>query len=259
MNELMIPVERAVRPVRASGRRKLRMREELLAHLTAVYEQERAELRDDSLALHRAVQRFGDPANLTRELQSTVPAVERILFTSADKSGWEWRVIRWFMPRAGESAIRHSVRLAAYFAGCFLVLMCLTTKWQSESGESLLAFNTTTTVFLTVHALVSTMLFVGFLHAVSGRLTRRSLFAAVACGAALFVTGPLMDSALTMLGSSHPLPEMNPFYPEDQLPRKLLFGAFLLAVYVAMFRVLFRAAFTHFRRTQDWMNLEIDG
>ena len=53
MRELMVLVERAVRPVPVGPRQKLRMREELLAHLTEVYEEERARLGDDRVALAR--------------------------------------------------------------------------------------------------------------------------------------------------------------------------------------------------------------
>jgi hypothetical protein len=77
----MIMVERAVRPVRAGGARKLRMRQELLAHLTERFEAERARLGDDAAALDETTRRFGDPAEVTRELQSVVPVYERILST----------------------------------------------------------------------------------------------------------------------------------------------------------------------------------
>ena len=40
LNELRVVVERAVRPVRAGDRRKLRMREELLDHVVAIYGEE---------------------------------------------------------------------------------------------------------------------------------------------------------------------------------------------------------------------------
>ena len=42
MNELMVHVERAVRPVRANPARKFKMRQELLAHLTGIYDEELA-------------------------------------------------------------------------------------------------------------------------------------------------------------------------------------------------------------------------
>ena len=62
MNEFMVLVERAVRPVLAGPARKLRMREELLAHLTGIYEEELARAGDEAAARAEAVRRFGDPA-----------------------------------------------------------------------------------------------------------------------------------------------------------------------------------------------------
>ena len=56
------------------------MREELLAHLTAAFDEEAARLGDDRAALGRTLRRFGDPADLTRELQAAVPWLERVLF-----------------------------------------------------------------------------------------------------------------------------------------------------------------------------------
>ena len=73
LKELKIVVERAVRPVRATMTRKRRIREELLAHLTAIFEEEAARLGDEQAALERAAERFGDPAELTPELQQSVP------------------------------------------------------------------------------------------------------------------------------------------------------------------------------------------
>src|SRR4051812_26791862 len=75
---LKIIVERAVRPVRAGVGRKRKMREELLAHVSAVFAQERARLGDDAAALSRTTERFGDPAELTRDLQASVPWLDRI-------------------------------------------------------------------------------------------------------------------------------------------------------------------------------------
>jgi len=72
-SELKIIVERAVQPVRASMARKRRMREELLSHLAAVFEEEAARLGDERAALERARERFGDPEELSSQLQDTVP------------------------------------------------------------------------------------------------------------------------------------------------------------------------------------------
>jgi hypothetical protein len=79
MNQLMIHIERIVRPLRAMQSRKLRMRRELLAHLQAAFEEERAAGVDDAAALERAKQRLGNPAELARSLQLSVPWIERTL------------------------------------------------------------------------------------------------------------------------------------------------------------------------------------
>ncbi len=73
LTQLMIIVERAVRPVRASAGHKRKVREELLAHVTAVFEEE-ARNGDEPAALQRTAQRFGAPEELTPQLQAAVPA-----------------------------------------------------------------------------------------------------------------------------------------------------------------------------------------
>jgi hypothetical protein len=77
LTRLKILVERAVRPVQATNYLKLKMREELLAHVTAVFEEEQARLGDEPLALERTAQRFGSPTELTGQLQQSVPASDR--------------------------------------------------------------------------------------------------------------------------------------------------------------------------------------
>jgi hypothetical protein len=79
LTQLKIIVERAVRPVRASRGRKRKMREELLAHVSGVFEEESAKLGDDSAALERTALRFGSPAEVTSQLQESVPTSDRIL------------------------------------------------------------------------------------------------------------------------------------------------------------------------------------
>ncbi len=78
LENLKVVVERAVRPVRAPTARKRRMREELLAHLSAIFEEEVAKTGDEQAALDRARQRFGDPRALTGQLQETVPRWDRV-------------------------------------------------------------------------------------------------------------------------------------------------------------------------------------
>ena len=62
LTQLKILVERAVRPVRASTRRKRKMREELLAHVTAVFTEESIKSADEGTALEQTALRFGNPS-----------------------------------------------------------------------------------------------------------------------------------------------------------------------------------------------------
>jgi hypothetical protein len=77
--DLMIHVERIVRPVRAGGKRKLRMRRELLAHLEAAMEEELPLCPDQSAAIARALARLGNQAEITAQLQESVPRFERLM------------------------------------------------------------------------------------------------------------------------------------------------------------------------------------
>jgi hypothetical protein len=97
LTQLKIIVERAVRPVRASTFRKRKMREELLAHVCGVFGEEFAQLGDDR-ALERTTQRFGNPAEVTSQLQESIP------FSDGIRRFWEGR--------PGESTMRTAFRLA---------------------------------------------------------------------------------------------------------------------------------------------------
>jgi hypothetical protein len=77
MIELRKDVERVVRPIRANTWRKNQMREELLAHIEGLLADEKARRGDDVDAVRRARARFGEPGQLTTELQATVPRWER--------------------------------------------------------------------------------------------------------------------------------------------------------------------------------------
>jgi ATP-dependent Clp protease ATP-binding subunit ClpC len=113
LTQLKILVERAVRPVRASIARKRKMREELLAHVVGVFEEESANLGDERAAVERTALRFGDPAEVTSRLQESVPVGDL--------------VARFFEGRPGEAAMWVPLRIAcvAYageLVGFFAVL-----------------------------------------------------------------------------------------------------------------------------------------
>src|SRR5437867_3658470 len=85
--QLKILVERAVRPVRASAGRKQKMREELLAHVSAAFLEEMDKLGDERAALACTAQRFGQPAELTSQLQQAVPRRDVVSRLAEDLCG----------------------------------------------------------------------------------------------------------------------------------------------------------------------------
>jgi hypothetical protein len=102
--ELMKIVERTVRPVRSSTARKRKMREELLAHLATIYEEELERRGEPAAALNAAIQRFGAPSELAREFEVAQPFHERISYFTE----------RFVAYRAPESASRFSLRIAQH-------------------------------------------------------------------------------------------------------------------------------------------------
>src|SRR5262245_315933 len=113
LTHLKILVERAVRPVEASTPRKRKMREELLAHVTAVFEEEAASVGEERLALERTEQRFGDLAEPSGQLQESIPASDR----------WA-RILGCVFLDTGVSPLRLALRyslLTLCFPGAFLL------------------------------------------------------------------------------------------------------------------------------------------
>lgn len=108
LTQLRILVERVVRPVRASTSGKRKMREELLAHVSGAFEVELAQLGDDRAALERTALRFGSPADVTCQLQESVPATDVLM--------------RFWEGRPEESTLRGALRLAWVFEAFALVI-----------------------------------------------------------------------------------------------------------------------------------------
>lgn len=106
-------VESAVRSIQASMSRKRTIREELLAHLTFTVEEELSREDDCVTAMNAAARRFGDPAELGRELEATLRPSERIACYLERRFGW----------KPPESAARLSLRLAAQ-AFCLIAIVC---------------------------------------------------------------------------------------------------------------------------------------
>src|SRR5262249_19674230 len=102
LTQLKIIVERAVRPVRASTSRKRKMREELLAHVVGVLEEEAAKPGPTQAAVERTARRFGNPAEVTGQLQGSIPASDVI--------------VRFCEGRPGEPVLRGALR-SVWFTG----------------------------------------------------------------------------------------------------------------------------------------------
>jgi hypothetical protein len=100
--QLKVLVERVVRPIQASIRRKRRMREELLAHVVATFQEEAAESMDDHAALQRTAERLGNPTELSEQIRASLPPWDRFS-----------RIVDTLWTRPGESPLPRALRRAA--------------------------------------------------------------------------------------------------------------------------------------------------
>jgi hypothetical protein len=120
LTQLKILVERAVRPVRASNSRKRKMREEMLAHVTEVFEEESAKLGEMGAALAQTVERFGDPTELTSQLQKALSMRERLF-------GFSERVVLAPSLPPWRRALRHAnllvLGILAFVGGVFALAL----------------------------------------------------------------------------------------------------------------------------------------
>ena len=130
---LMKQVERAVRPVPAGKKRKLQMREELLTHLMAIFEEELARTggTNESAAIAAAFDRFGNPAEISAELTRSVNWNQRLDYRLEQIARF---FDRWIGPlQAGDSLGGYSLRVLGFIAAegvvafvAFLVLLRVT-------------------------------------------------------------------------------------------------------------------------------------
>jgi hypothetical protein len=67
-------VERCLQSVSVSNSRKARMRDELLAHILAVFEAECHKRGDETLAIEATLRRFGDTAEIADDLRASITA-----------------------------------------------------------------------------------------------------------------------------------------------------------------------------------------
>jgi hypothetical protein len=197
LTQLKIIVEHAVRPVRASQSRKQKMRLELLAHVSAVFEEQYAQLNDEASARQCTEQRFGNPAELTEQLQSSIPMRDRVV-------GFLDELFS-FPPH--ESTLRRAIR-----HGMVVCLMALAAGSGALLGALLLVarvrqphvFAVAATGVLALAVVGSVLMVLGHamcaaLYAESGRSRGRALLIAAASG---FLV-PLVTFVLCLVWSGH--------------------------------------------------------
>lgn len=118
--DLMITVERVVRPLPCDKTRKNRMRADLYALLEQIYEEELARQSSPALALTRAQERFGEPVQLQNELLGTIPHVHR----------WQARFDRWITHRReGQSTLRFAVVFGTRAAFTLMLFFAVMIAW----------------------------------------------------------------------------------------------------------------------------------
>jgi hypothetical protein len=195
LRELKTVVERAVRPVRASKPRKRKMREELLGHVTSVFQEELERTGDAGMAVCQATRRFGDPRELAAELQRTVPKWDR------------WRaLIDWVDYQPGESVWRLvGKQTLAMLVTCVVAVLAVIpiTIARGRPMEISLTLRVLAMVGVGTEVLwlSMTILTHALGRALYGRQAERSVPAALLCGAASLFVFPMFGLLTYWLGT----------------------------------------------------------
>ncbi len=133
MNDLLGHVDAVLQKVRAGRGRKLKMRHELLAHLSDIYEEELARLGDETAALGETIRRFGGAGEVGRQLQRTVPLMERALHSPLPGSTLWDRSLAWVAEPLLNGRARGIVVLALATLLAMLPLLLVRTTGAGES------------------------------------------------------------------------------------------------------------------------------
>jgi len=264
MKALRVQVERVVRPIRASNLRKDRMREELLSHLTRLFDEEMVRSSNAQFATAEAIRRFGDAPSLSSELQSSVPWLERWAFLSFPKSGPIRR-------RPGESPVRYVLRsngwgLGLAIAGCMLLALVVTIasgqrphRVDEPAASQLLIF------MMAIAAIqFATMIGEGLLAEGIRRALERHAAASTAVerrrAIRRIVAYAAMSSAVLGGAFAGLMISIAMFIPIPLITREFFWwitvGAAVLAVPFTMLQAWSWKAST--RRVEDWDSLEFD-
>ena len=220
------------------------MREELLAHVSGVFEEEFAHLGDESAALARTSERFGQPAELAVQLRASVP--RRV--DSIDRFG-EAMVGYPSTESAVRLAGRAAILLGAFCSGVVGIAI-LIQEWRGQGSE-----------WLTIARIPSflTPLEMGFL-AFCGTLLMRGMRQALfgPAGRSWLRAGLIAVAAWSMIPDTA-FGNCMALLPDVQtsLRGALLMIPFGGLVPLTMFIVAYGVD-AECRRDQEWASLEID-
>jgi hypothetical protein len=247
LTRLKVMVERAVRPVRSSTARKRKMREELLAHVSGVFEEE-AKRGDEPAALARTQERFGPAAELTTQLQASVPRTDCF-----------GRFAEELVYRPGESTLRQATRLAvmvSLFFGAALLSVLLAQHRFPGLGRSPIGTGQAWPIIPAVAAGVFCFTFLNHwmrdaLYGPSGRSWLRAVL--VGGAASLLIPGVTFGVCLTLTGE--PWSSMMEILLPDRLGIPLLPWAMLLTWVPVAVTAYVKEKELRYRR--EWDNLQI--
>ena len=238
LTQLKIIVERAVRPVRASISRRRKMREELLAHVCDVFEEESAKLGDEQAALARTRERFGESVELTDQLQASVPRRDSFA-----------QLVEYFEDfRPGESilrrAARHALMMLVVFGAAVLPVFLVQhrfSEWPIIPAAAVLVFCFTFTTNWMRDAL----------YGPAGRSWLRAVL--VGGAASLLIPGVTVGVCLTLTGELWS--SMKDFLQPDALGIPLLPWAVLLSWVPVTVTAYMTEKELRYRR--EWESLQI--
>ncbi len=203
-------IERAVGPVRASGPRKDRMREELAAHLAASCEEERARGGDDSEASERAIRRLGDVDQLGRDLRDSVPRLERWLFSPLPFLSFLDALDGTMSRREVETPLRHALRVTgtvtAAITAVELILVPMVVAMVARPGRfrpPALPWAVASVVVVAAGSLIFPLLCDAMIRALRSGTRRRLLLTLLAASSSLAVMGLGLTFVLIVSLGSH--------------------------------------------------------
>jgi hypothetical protein len=254
---LMTHVERAVRPLRAGRKRKLQMREELLAHLSSIYREQLDRGHGEAAALAAARQRFGEAAELSAELAASLTWHDRFEWRNEACILALDRTVTW---RTGETFGRFALRTAAWLAGINFVfcLSMIAVAWLGGSQR----FDPTFAMFNRYTAVLFSTMAIGQCAIVWAiQTTRRTAFSpggrfrrlAAAGQLSLWTLVFLLVAAGFWLGVTPSLSAVLAHLPRIALCTAATVPAFLLLV-----AWMVQLESIHFEPHRRWQQLQLD-